>query len=110
MLGTKIVMDEAKIIREGRCDLARVYLIIDKFAQECNLVKKDKFTYLCKEDDEQDLPHLGKFTHAFLLNQKFFRDNVKEWKWLDGEDLDGEDGEKNLIDTIHEFEREGYFK
>lgn len=108
MLGTKIVMDEAKIIREGRCDLARVYQIIDKFAQECNLVKKDKFTYLCKEDDEQDFPHLGKFTHAFLLNQKFFRDNVKEWRWLD--DDEGQLRDADLISHIRRFERKGYFK
>ncbi|WP_298022776.1 hypothetical protein [uncultured Campylobacter sp.] len=108
MLGTKIVMDEAKIIREGRCDLARVYQIIDKFAQECNLVKKDKFTYLCKEDDEQDFPHLGKFTHAILLNQKFFRDNVKEWRWLD--DDEGQLRDADLISHIRRFERKGYFK
>ena len=105
MLGTKIVMDEAKIIREGRCDLARVYQIIDKFAQECNLVKKDKFTYLCKEDDEQDFPHLSKFTHFRLMDQKFFRDNMKEWKWLDDDEGNGD-----LIEDIREFEREGYFK
>ena len=108
MLGTKIVMDEAKIIREGRCDLARMYQIIDKFAQECNLVKKDKFTYLCKEDDEQDFPHLGKFTHAILLNQKFFRDNVKEWRWLD--DDEGQLRDADLISHIRRFERKGYFK
>ena len=108
MLGTKIVMDEAKIIREGRCDLARVYQIIDRFAQECNLVKKDKFTYLCKEDDEQDFPHLGKFTHAILLNQKFFRDNVKEWRWLD--DDEGQFRDADLISHIRRFERKGYFK
>ena len=108
MLGTKIVMDEAKIIREGRCDLARVYQIIDRFAQECNLVKKDKFTYLCKEDDEQDFPHLGKFTHAILLNQKFFRDNVKEWRWLD--DDEGQLRDADLISHIRRFERKGYFK
>ncbi|WP_297917211.1 hypothetical protein [uncultured Campylobacter sp.] len=108
MLGTKIVMDEAKIIREGRCDLARVYQIIDKFAQECNLVKKDKFTYLCKEDDDQDFPHLGKFTHAILLNQKFFRDNVKEWRWLD--DDEGQLRDADLISHIRRFERKGYFK
>lgn len=108
MLGTKIVMDEAKIIREGGCDLARVYQIIDKFAQECNLVKKDKFTYLCKEDDEQDFPHLGKFTHAILLNQKFFRDNVKEWRWLD--DDEGQLRDADLISHIRRFERKGYFK
>ena len=101
-------MDEAKIIREGRCDLARVYQIIDKFAQECNLVKKDKFTYLCKEDDEQDFPHLGKFTHAILLNQKFFRDNVKEWRWLD--DDEGQLRDADLISHIRRFERKGYFK
>ena len=37
MLGTKIVMDEAKIIREGRCDLTKVYQVIDKFADRLHL-------------------------------------------------------------------------
>ena len=39
------------------------------------------------------------------MDQKFFRDNVKEWKWLDDDEGNGD-----LIEDIREFEREGYFK
>lgn len=105
MLGTKIVMDEAKIIREGRCDLTKVYQVIDKFAQECNLVKKDKFTYLCKEGDEQDFPHLSKFTHFGLMDQKWFMENLIEWIWLDGEEGDGD-----LIAGYNRLKKKGVFK
>ncbi|WP_297942279.1 hypothetical protein [uncultured Campylobacter sp.] len=105
MKGSKIVLDEDKILREGKYNLAKVYQAIDRLARECNLVKKDKFTYLCKEDDELDFPHLGKFTHFGLMDQKWFMENLIEWTWLDSEE-----GDSNLIADYIELKEEGIFK
>lgn len=69
MLGTKIVMDEYKILKENKYDLNKVYKAIDEYAEECNLVKYDEFTYIYKDDDEQDFPLLMKFT--IYLNKMF---------------------------------------
>ena len=37
MLGTKIILDEDKILREGKYNLAKAYQAIDRFAQEYTL-------------------------------------------------------------------------
>lgn len=103
MLGTRIVMNEDKIIKENKHDLSKVYKAIDEHASECSLIKQDKFTYTCREEDEQDFPHLMKFTHLILMKSPWFRENVKEWLWLDDEEGNGD-----LIKTTNELLNKGY--
>ena len=88
MMGTRIVLDEDKIQREGTYDLEKIYQAIDDFALKCDLIKKDKYTYMCR-GDKQDLSNLGLFTHQGLLEMDWFTDNLKEWYWIeDGEEED----------------------
>ncbi|MCZ6168518.1 hypothetical protein [Campylobacter ureolyticus] len=44
MLGTKIVMDEDKIIKEKRYDLNKIYKILDDTTYNFSFIKQDKFT------------------------------------------------------------------
>lgn len=78
--GTKIVMDEEKILKKG-LNLNEIYAKIDELAQKSNMIKKDKFTYVCK-GNEQDLSNMGVFNMLFLPEYENFTRNVKEWLWL----------------------------
>ncbi len=84
ILGTRIVMDEEKIIREKQYSLESIYQTIDKIAKECNLVKRDKYTYICK-NGEEDSQFLGIFHYDYLIRLNWFTQNVKEWILLDDE-------------------------
>ena len=42
--GTRIVMDEDKIKREGIYDLENIYKDIDNMAEYAGLIKKNKYT------------------------------------------------------------------
>lgn len=85
MLGTKIVMDEDKIIKEKRYDLNKIYKILDDTAYNFSFIKQDKFTYIAK-DDEESLSNMGRFCFDTLMNSKWFIENVKEWLFLDSEE------------------------
>ena len=98
MLGTKIVLDEEKIINEGKYDLQEIYRKIDELASENYLIKKDKYTYFAK-GDSQDLSNLGIFLYDCLVEKKWFTQNIEEWKWLDGETED---------DLISEMKRHNF--
>ena len=58
--GTRIVMDEDKIRREGKYDLDKVYQNIDELAEYAGLIKKNKYTYIC-QGNEKDLAALAIF-------------------------------------------------
>ncbi|RTK00927.1 hypothetical protein C3H41_08975 [Campylobacter jejuni] len=81
LLGTKIVLDEEKILKEGKYDLKDMYKMIDEYAKESGMIKINKETYHCK-GDKYDLGCLGMFTHCNLLECDWFTLNVKEWTWL----------------------------
>lgn len=81
LLGTKIVLDEEKIKREGIYDLEKMYEIIDEMAKKCGLIKIDKYTYHC-EGSKYDLGRLGLFTMSNLAETDWITKNVKEWEWL----------------------------
>lgn len=81
LLGTRIVLDEEKILREDRYDLEKMYEAIDEIATDSGLIKIDKHTYHCK-GDEKDLACLGIFIHHNLMECDWFTLNVKEWTWL----------------------------
>lgn len=81
MLGTRIVLDEEKIIKDGIYKLDELYAYLDEVAKEACMIKQDKFTYLCK-GDENDLASLGIFTNNNVIQNKAITKNVKEWFWL----------------------------
>ena len=58
--GTRIVMDEDKIKREGIYDLENIYKDIDNMAEYAGLIKKNKYTYIC-QGNEKDLAALAIF-------------------------------------------------
>ena len=81
LLGTRIVLDEEKILREGKYNLDEMYKLIDEIAAESGLIKVDKHTYHCKGSDK-DLACLGILVYRNLINYEWFTLNVKEWDWL----------------------------
>ncbi|MGI0440119.1 hypothetical protein ACRE1S_06295 [Helicobacter himalayensis] len=81
LLGTRIVLDEEKILRENKYNLDEMYQLIDEIAEESGLIKIDKHTYHCK-GDEKDLACLGIFVYYNLIECDWFTLNVKEWQWI----------------------------
>ena len=81
--GTRIVMDEDKIRKEGKYDLDKLYQNIEK----------NKYTYIC-QGNEKDLAALGIFNFMNLVKQEWFTKNVKEWIWIDRKE-----GDTDLIST-----------
>ena len=84
--GTRIVMDEDKIKREGIYDLENIYKDIDNMAEYAGLIKKNKYTYIC-QGNEKDLAALAIFNFHKLVEQEWFTKNVKEWTWINNENL-----------------------
>lgn len=93
--GIKIVMDEEKILREGKYTLEEIYKNIDDLAEFSRMKKIDKYNYVSKNDTPSDL---GCFAYSNLEEQDWFIDNVKEWLWLDKEE-----GIDNILEVIKEF-------
>lgn len=93
--GIKIVMDEEKIIREGKYTLEEIYKNIDDLAEFSRMKKIDKFYYVSKNDSPSDL---GCFVWSNLEEQDWFIENVKEWLWLDKEE-----GIDNILEVSKEF-------
>lgn len=82
MLGTRIVLDEEKILREGKYKLDELYAFIDNAAAESKLIKQDKYTYNCK-GYRNDLSDLGIFTLIKVIDNEAITKNLKEWWYLD---------------------------
>ena len=93
--GIKIVMDEEKILREGKYTLEEIYKNIDYLAEFSRMKKIDKFYYVSKNDTPSDL---GCFVWSNLEEQDWFIENVKEWLWLDKEE-----GIDNILEVSKEF-------
>lgn len=91
--GTRIVMDEDKIRREGKYELDKLYQKIDEIAEHAGLIKKNKYTYIC-QGNEKDLAVLGIFNFMNLVEKEWFTKNVKEWIWIDRKE-----GDTNLIES-----------
>lgn len=100
-LGTKIVLDEEKIIKERVYDLNKIYNYIDELAKKYHLTKVDKYTYMT-QGNNQDLSNIGLFTYENLMKKDWFVDNLKEWWWIEyNEFLD-------LISDAKEFRDKTY--
>ncbi len=91
--GTRIVMDEDKIRKEGKYELDKLYQNIDKMAEHAGLIKKNKYTYIC-QGNEKDLAALGIFNFMNLVEEEWFTKNVKEWTWIDRKE-----GDTDLIES-----------
>lgn len=79
--GTRIILNEEKILKEGKYELEELYNYLDEIAQEAGMIKQDKYTYLCK-GDENDLASLGIFTNNNVILNEAITKNVKKWVWL----------------------------
>ena len=90
--GTRIVLDEEKIIKEGKYDLNKLYQNIDEIAEYVGLIKKNKYTYIC-QGNERDLASLAVFNFQKLIEKEWFTKNIKEWVWINKEE-----GDENLIE------------
>lgn len=91
MRSVRIVLDEEKILREGKYKL-------DEIAQKSRLTKQDKFTYL-SSGDEHDLACISIFTINYAVHNEAITKNVKEWFWL----IDG----KPYINIIEDLKGKG---
>ena len=77
----RIVLDEEKILREGKYKLDELYAYLDEIAKEADLTKQDKCNYIGK-GDEKDFSRVGIFTVVEAVENEAITRNVKEWYWL----------------------------
>lgn len=95
----RIVLDEEKILREGKYKLEDLYAYLDEIAKEAKLHKQDKFTYYA-DKNENDMARIGIFTINRAIENEAITRNVKEWYWL-------KDG-VITTDVIQSAKREGH--
>lgn len=79
--GVKIVLDEEKILREGKYKLDELYAYLDETAKIAKLTKQDKYTYV-GNGDKEDFSRVGIFSIAEVIDNEAITKNVKEWYWL----------------------------
>lgn len=103
LLGTRIVLDEEKILREGKYDLEDMYAKIDEFAKESGMIKINKEIYHCK-GDKYDLGCMTLFIYNYLIDSEWFTKNTKEWIWISEKE-----GDSDLI-TFFKEEKEGVWQ
>ena len=77
----RIVLDEEKILREGKYKLDELYAYLDEIAAKSKLTKQDKYTYL-SSGDENDYGRVCLFTIHYAVENEAITRNVKEWLWL----------------------------
>ncbi|BEJ86630.1 hypothetical protein B10525_17630 (plasmid) [Campylobacter jejuni] len=71
LLGTRIVLDEEKILKEGKYNLEDMYKMIDEYAKESGMIKINKETYHCK-GDKYDLGCMTLFIYKYLIDSEWF--------------------------------------
>ena len=81
LLGTKIVIDEEKGLREKKYKLDVIYEYLDRLTKQCDLIKVDKNTFHAK-GNENDLANLGLFVYKHAIKNEWITKNVKEWVWI----------------------------
>jgi hypothetical protein len=90
MRGTRIILDEEKIKREGKYNLDKMYYALAEYAKRNNLIVKDKNTFVCP-NSKHDLAYLGNYAYDYLAKLEWLSGNVKEWTWFCEEDDYSED-------------------
>ena len=78
LLGTKIVIDEEKVLREKKYKLDVIYEYLDRLAEQCNLIRIDKNTFHAK-GNENGLANLGLFMCRYAVKNEWLTKNIKEW-------------------------------
>ena len=81
LLGTKIVIDEEKVLREKKYNLSAMYEYLDELGKQCDLIRIDKNTFHAK-GNENDLANLGLFVYKHAIKNEWITKNVKEWVWI----------------------------
>lgn len=81
LLGTKIIIDEEKVLREKKYKLDVIYEYLDELAKQCDLIRIDKNTFHAK-GDERDLANVGMFVYKHAIKNEWVTKNVKEWLWI----------------------------
>lgn len=81
LLGTKIVIDEEKVLREKKYKLDVIYEYLDKLTQQCDLIRIDKNTFHAK-GDEKDLANVALFVCKYAVENEWLTKNIKEWIWI----------------------------
>ena len=81
LLGTKIVIDEEKVLREKKYKLDVIYEYLDELAKQCDLIRIDKNTFHAK-GDERDLANVGMFVYKHAIKNEWVTKNAKEWLWI----------------------------
>ncbi|MGX2984851.1 hypothetical protein ACWIWK_05220 [Helicobacter sp. 23-1048] len=95
----RIVLDEEKILREGKYKLEDLYAYLDEIAKEADLIKQDKYNYVGK-GDKNDLSRLGIFTNNNVVKNEAITRNVKEWYWLENDEID-----TNVIESAKRYDK-----
>ena len=91
LLGTKIVIDEEKFLREKKYNLSAMYEYLDELGKQCDLIRIDKNTFHAK-GNENDLANLGIFIYDNAIEKEWLTKNVKEWIWISQKE-----GNKSII-------------
>ena len=79
--GVRIVLDEEKILREGKYKLDELYAYLDEIAAKSKLTKQDKYTYV-GNGSKHDAARVGIFCIAEVIDNEAITKNLKEWFWL----------------------------
>lgn len=85
----RIVLDEAKIKREGKYKLEDLYAYLDKVANEANLHKKDKHIYYA-DRNKNDVARLMIFSYENVAKNKAIMSNLKEFVHLKDNEIDSD--------------------
>ena len=96
MFGTRFILDEEKIEREGIYDLEEMYRMIDEMAIKRAGLSKVAKGYYVFSGKRNAQAHLGILVFNCLLDCEWFTKNVKTWEWLG--DSNNENYVENLID------------
>ena len=82
MRSVRIVLDEEKVLREGKYKLDELYAYLDEIAEKSKLTKQDKQNYLSSGDENDYGRVCILFTIHYAINNEAITRNVKEWWWL----------------------------
>ncbi|WP_170020406.1 hypothetical protein [Campylobacter sp. RM16190] len=85
MFGTKIVLNEEKILREGIYDLDEMKEVIERNAMQLGFNKTGELTYMIP-DSSKALSKVALLCHKGLMECDWFIHNISEWTLIDTRD------------------------
>jgi hypothetical protein len=99
MIKMQIVMDEAKINREGRYSLSKIYGTIDDFFLNRLRLVKEPGGYYSGSGQPNDFANFG-IAMTTLGKKTWFMDNVDKWLYFNSED--SEDPNDYIVEDFKE--------